>query len=260
MLRADLVTLIEPVLALARAAGEAIMEIYDRGNVKVSNKADGSPLTEADLAANRILVQGLAQLCPGVPILSEESKLIDWSERRDWQSLWLVDPLDGTKEFVKRNGEFTVNVALIVAGAPVFGVVHAPALARSYWGGPDLDAHSAAPGSTPTAIQVGADPGVGENLRVVASRSHRSAELEKYLSKLPPHDCVGMGSSLKLCLVADGQAHHYPRIGPTMEWDTAAAHAVVLGAGGSVVDLQGEPLRYNKEDLLNPFFLVRNRP
>ncbi len=256
----ELLPLTDPLLELAGQAGQAIMEVYGRPDFAVQVKDDRSPLTEADLAANKVLMDGLAGMLPGVPILSEESREIPWEERCNWQRFWLVDPLDGTKEFVKRNGEFTVNVALIENGRPLLGVVHAPVLNESYWGGPAIGSYLQVLGKDRRGIRVAPDPAAGDPLLVVASRSHRSPELESYLDKLGEHECVAMGSSLKLCLVAAGRAHHYPRIGPTMEWDTAAAHALVLGAGGSVVNLQGEELRYNKENLLNPYFLVRNHP
>ena len=241
------------VVQLCREAGAAIMRVYERGEVVADAKADGSPLTEADLASHRVLVDGLTKLTPDIPVLSEESKAVPWSERSGWQRLWLVDPLDGTKEFIKRNGEFTVNVALIEAGEAVAGVVYAPALDRCYWG--SLAGAFRQDGeAAPETITVAGDPAGAA--RIVASRSHNSAEVAAFLDQLEEHECVAMGSSLKLCLVADGSAHLYPRLGPTMEWDTAAAHAVVTAAGGQVETATGEPLRYNRENLLNPHFIV----
>ncbi|MFW5750665.1 MAG: 3'(2'),5'-bisphosphate nucleotidase CysQ [Planctomycetota bacterium] len=251
---------LESVTAIAHAAGQRIAEIYATHTGAHQTKADDSPLTTADLASHTLICKQLDTLDPAIPVLSEESAAIPHAQRVDWQRFWLVDPLDGTKEFLKRNGEFTVNIALIDHGMPVLGVVHAPMLARSYIGGPDGARRVDGVGSAASArsIHVRAHR-PGEPWQVVASRSHRNAETEAYLAGLGAHECVAMGSSLKLCLVAEGAAHIYPRLGPTMEWDTAAAHAVVRAAGGSVHDLDGRELRYNKPDLHNPHFIVEPR-
>jgi 3'(2'), 5'-bisphosphate nucleotidase len=242
------------ILAIARQAGDAILTVYG-SDFAVQTKEDRSPLTEADLAAHRIILDALARLTPDIPVLSEESAATDWSVRRAWRAYWLVDPLDGTREFVKRNGEFTVNIALIQDGVAVLGVVHAPVLGVSYFGGAGLGAFRQQGAETPRPIQV-ATP-AEHPLRVVGSRSHAGDSLTAVLDRIGAHRLVGMGSSLKLCLVADGSADFYPRLGPTSEWDTAAAQAVVEGAGGQVWDTQGHRLVYNsKESLLNPFFLV----
>ena len=261
--------LLEQVLDIAKQAGEKIMQIYAR-DFDVMNKADSSPLTEADLAAHHTIVDGLKSLSD-LPILSEESADIAWSERREWQQYWLVDPLDGTKEFIKKNGEFTVNIALIDNGEPVMGVVYAPALKQSFMGIKGQGAWREKDGAR-SAIQ--SKPHVdGETWKVVGSRSHQSPQIQALLDALPGDtELVAMGSSLKLCLVACNEAHLYPRIGPTSEWDTAAAHAVAIGAGAQVVALSesdpaGDVLRgdnpallYNqKESLLNPYFLVSNQ-
>jgi 3'(2'), 5'-bisphosphate nucleotidase len=238
------------VVALCKQAGEAAMAHYV--DPEQSEKADGSPLTAADLAANQVLVAGLPAIDPA-PILSEESAHAPWSERQAWTRLWLVDPIDGTKEFLKRNDQFTVNVALVADGTPVLGVVHAPALDVTYLARVGQGAWVEREGGL-TAIQRAGEPQDG--LEVVGSRSHRSPELERFMQALGPHRELTMGSSLKLCLVAEGRAHLYPRIGPTMEWDTAAAHAVAAATGCRVTDLAGEPLRYNKPELLNPHFVV----
>ena len=244
---------VQSVIAIARQAGTAIMEIYQQ-DFAVAQKADRSPLTEADLAAHRVIVDGLRGLTPGVPVLSEESSSIPFAERGTWQRYWLVDPLDGTKEFVKRNGEFTVNIALIDSHAPVLGVVGIPVTGRVYYGTRALGAWQDLD-REPVAIRV--EPRHHRPVRVAGSRSHAGDSLKRYLTNLGEHEIVSMGSSLKFCLVAEGQADIYPRLGPTSEWDTAAAQAVVEAAGGRVTDLEMRDLRYNtKDSLLNPYFLV----
>ena len=222
----------------------------------VTLKEDISPVTLADLAAHRVILAGLQELTPLLPILSEESEAIPYSDRRNWNPYWLVDPLDGTKEYIKRNGEFTVNIALIVDCKPLLGVVHAPALGRTYSAVQGQGAfRQESGGETSSHIAVRRDP--DEKLKVVVSRSHPGKEAEAFLRTLGPYDAVEIGSSLKFCLVAEGSADLYPRFGPTREWDTAAGHCVLVSAGGQVTDLQGQPLRYNKPDLLNPPFMAR---
>lgn len=246
-------TRIDQVMAIAETAGKAILEIYAR-DFQIDEKEDKSPLTEADLAAHHIIVDALAQLTPEIPLLSEESAETDFSERKGWQRYWLIDPLDGTKEFIKKNGEFTVNIALIENHAPILGVVHVPVSGRTYAGETGKGAFVVEDGMR-TEISVTSQ--AQAPLRVAGSRSHAGESLQRYLEKLGEHELVSMGSSLKLCLVAEGKADIYPRLGPTSEWDTAAAHAVVTAAGGEVTDLQGEILKYNaKESLLNPHFLA----
>lgn len=246
--------LLERVTEISQHAGQAIMEIYQQG-IDVTHKADDSPLTQADLASHRLICSALEKLVPGLPCLSEESIAIDYATRSSWREYWLIDPLDGTKEFIKRNGEFTVNIALIRDHDPVMGVVHVPVSGETFTGGRGLGARRLNLRGETTAIQVrkpGADP-----LVVVGSRSHANPALERYLAQLGRHELISMGSSLKFCAVAEGKADFYPRLGPTSEWDTAAAHAVVVAAGGSVVKLNGQPLQYNlKDSLLNPDFLV----
>ncbi len=243
-------------VSLARDAGEAIMAIY-ANPIEVHSKPDASPLTEADLASHRILSEGLAGISPAWPVLSEESSEIPHDERRNWRHYWLIDPLDGTREFVNRNGEFTVNIALIEDGFPVLGVVYAPAIGRLYHAARDRGAmlESAEKSSAITASGY-----AGGQVRVVASRSHRGEKLDIFLEKIGDNECLSMGSSLKFCLVAEGAADLYPRLGPTMEWDTAAAQCIVEEAGGSVTDLAGNRLRYNKPDLRNPEFMVAGNP
>jgi 3'(2'), 5'-bisphosphate nucleotidase len=246
--------LIEPVAALAAAAGRAILEVYAT-DFEVETKSDDSPLTRADLASHYAIVAGLKGLTPDTPILSEEGGLPDFAERREWSRYWLIDPLDGTKEFVNRNGEFTVNVALIESHRPVFGVVHVPVQDRTYVGCSGHGAELRVAGAAPRPIRVGARSNLP--VRVVGSRSHRGASLDAFLERVGETDMVPMGSSLKFCVVAEGLADVYPRLGPTSEWDTAAAQAVVEQAGGRVLRLDGKPLSYNeKEDILNPHFVV----
>jgi 3'(2'), 5'-bisphosphate nucleotidase len=246
--------LLPAVLDIAHDAGRRILEIYE-SNFAVEAKEDRSPLTEADMASHREIVAGLKQLTPDIPVLSEESGEIPYGQRRQWQEYWLVDPLDGTKEFIKRNGEFTVNIALIREGQPALGVVHVPVKDTDYFGAEGMGAYRRIGEAPAEAIRVSAL--ADGPIRVVGSRSHRGSSLDGYLSRLGDHEMVPMGSSLKLCLVAAGDADVYPRLGPTCEWDTAAAQGVVEAAGGQVVDLAGKPLRYNtKEAYLNPFFIA----
>jgi len=251
----DVADLLNPVAALALKAGARILEIYNSDEFSVQEKADRSPLTAADLASHRTIIAGLTALTPGIPALSEESASLPYQERATWQRYWLIDPLDGTKEFIKRNGEFTVNIALINDGVPVMGVVHVPVSGVSYLGCEGMGAFKQEPGAQPSPISV-RKPGAG-TVKVVGSRSHRGDSLNRFLDNLGAYEMIGMGSSLKLCLVAEGLADIYPRLGPTSEWDTAAAQCVVEQAGGYVTDTTMQPLRYNtKESLLNPYFLV----
>lgn len=245
---------VREVLDLAWKAGEAILAIYG-GPVAAEMKEDRTPLTAADRASHAVIEAGLLRLTPHWPVLSEEGRTIPYAERRRWGSFWLVDPLDGTKEFLKRNGEFTVNIALVDTEGPVFGVVLAPALGALYWG---LRAEGAwrRQGETPAVPIRVRRPDAGKGLTVVQSRSHPSPELDAYLRGVRVADAISVGSSLKFCAVAEGRADLYARFGPTMEWDTAAGQAVLEGAGGKVVEPGGAPLKYNKEDLHNPFFLA----
>lgn len=243
------------VIELAKQAGTAIMKIYNR-DFTVDVKADDSPLTEADLVSHHCIMDGLKKLTPDIPVLSEESALISWQERSQWQRYWLIDPLDGTKEFIKRNGEFTVNIALIVEQQPAWGVVYAPAKSLVYYGG-SLQANSfkeSADGKSP--IQVSNLPKSAQGWRIVGSKSHQSDEFAELVKRFDQPDIVSLGSSLKICMVAEGSADLYPRLGLTSEWDTAAAHAVLQGAGGEMYHAESfTPLRYNtKDSLLNPFF------
>ena len=245
--------LINPIVDLAVDAGKAILEVYAT-DFDVQEKGDESPLTQADLASHFCIVKGLSALTPDIPVISEEEGLPSFAERGQWQRYWLIDPLDGTKEFVNRNGEFTVNIALIDSNRPIFGVVHVPIQDKTYIG---CEGHGSElrEGGTTTSISVAdvsSDP-----VRIVGSRSHRGSSLDAFLEKVGESDMLPMGSSLKFCVVAEGRADIYPRLGLTSEWDTAAAQAVVEQAGGKVLELDGKPLSYNaKEDILNPWFIV----
>lgn len=257
MRQIESVQLIEPLLVAAKAAGDAVMAIYARGTTQVQHKEDASPVTEADMAAHRVLVSRLLTLLPNCPVVSEEDtgSLRHLSEQGQF---WLIDPLDGTKEFIARNGEFTVNIGLIKDGQCVLGVVYAPAMDALYWGGPALGAFRRVQGET-TAISVSS--GAGESrCRVVASKSHLNVATQSLIDRLGAVRLVQAGSSLKFCRVAEGEADIYPRLAPTCAWDTAAAQAVLEGAGGAVLDLQGQPLRYGKSQVLNPSFIATRDP
>lgn len=246
--------LVHAVEAIARRAGAAIMDIYAR-DFDVAHKPDASPLTEADLASHRLIHDELLRLTPDLPFLSEESSAIDFATRAAWRAYWLVDPLDGTKEFVNRNGEFTVNIALIRDHEPALGVVFVPVSGVSYAGGPGFGAWRSVPGRPAERIAVRRP--CGNPVIVIGSRSHANPALERHLAPLGHYELVNMGSALKICRIAEGEADLYARLGPTSEWDTAAAHAIVAAAGGHLVTLNGQPLRYNcKESLRNPEFLV----
>jgi 3'(2'), 5'-bisphosphate nucleotidase len=245
--------LAESLTALAEEAGERIMRVYQQ-DFAVETKADKSPLTAADRASHDHILARLRELTPTLPVLSEEGGLPDYDSRRQWPLYWLVDPLDGTKEFVKKNGEFTVNIALMEQGQPVLGIVHAPVLKTTYIGNRDDGAFRIIDGVR-MPIRTRRLP-TGP-LMVVVSRSHRGAAVDRLLERLPPHDTLSVGSSLKFCLVAEGKADLYPRFGPTSEWDTAAAQCVVEAAGGCVTGVDLRPLTYNaKASLLNQDFLV----
>jgi 3'(2'), 5'-bisphosphate nucleotidase len=249
--------LLEEVLAVAIEAGEKILEVYN-SDFAVTRKEDDTPLTLADLAAHKHIVESLGRLAPELPVLSEEAADIDYETRRKWPRYWLVDPLDGTKEFVKRNGEFTVNIALIDEGKPRLGVVHAPVLAVSYLAAEGLGAFRQKDAQRETIRT----RSTREPPSLVVTKSHRDAALDAFLMRVPAHDAVSRGSSLKFCLVAEGSADFYPRTGPTSEWDTAAGHCVAEQAGGHVLTLPDwQPLLYNqKESLLNPGFVVIGDP
>ncbi len=249
--------LLEQVEAIAREAGAAIMKVYAR-DFSATQKEDQSPLTEADTAAHEIIVRRLEKVQPALPILSEEA-VGDFTGVDATGRYWLVDPLDGTREFIKRNGEFTVNIALIEHGRAVLGVVYAPALNVAYLAAEGSGAFKAGADGKRVPIRV-AEHNDGSPWRVVGSRSHAGDTLTEFLHQLGRHELISMGSSLKFCLVAEGAADVYPRLGPTSLWDTAAAQCVVEQAGGSVIQLTGEPVSYDHPSaVLNPFFLVHGK-
>jgi len=243
------------IVLLAKKAGDAIMKIYNQ-DFKVEYKADNSPLTQADKVANDIVEQGLSKLFKQIPILSEEGKRVSYKERVKWQYFWLVDPLDGTKEFIKKNGEFTVNIALIHKDSPVIGVVYAPALGVCYWA-------QKGKGAFKDGKRLPLRQKSNNCYKVVVSRSHMSIETQDFIDRIITSqklELVSIGSSLKICLIAEGEARVYPRMGPTMEWDTAAAHAIVNESGLSLkrYKYRGQPRKflYNKHNLTNDWFVV----
>ena len=251
---------IDFLIDTARLAGQEILKVYAK-DFAVDYKDDKSPLTEADQLANTVIIDRLLSKYPGSNIISEETKQLPYADRKDWTSLWLIDPLDGTKEFVKKNGEFTVNIALIENGVPTFGVVYAPVPDVLYYGIKGDGSYKIAKGIV-TKIANSISYLDKDSIKVLASRSHMSEETLAFVSGIEKQgkkiDFLSIGSSLKLCLVAEGAADIYPRFGPTMEWDTGAAHAVVLYAGRDVLNAATmRPLIYNKPDLLNPSFIVQ---
>jgi 3'(2'), 5'-bisphosphate nucleotidase len=250
-------SLAEALMPVVERAAAAIMRIYGDA-FTVETKADDSPLTQADLESQRIIADALARLTPGVPVLSEESAQAPWAQRRHWSSLWVVDPLDGTREFVKRNGEFTINIALVRDHEPLLGVVTAPAQALTWWGAAGVGAFRRSFGGADAPIRVSAPH---SPLRIVGSRSHDSPQTAAFCATLGPGVHAGVGSSLKFCRIAEGAADLYPRFGPTSEWDTAAGQALLEAAGGHVTRPDGHRLRYNcRESLLNGDFLAFNDP
>ena len=236
----------------ALAAGQRILEVYNSDDFDIEIKGDNSPLTRADRAAHSIIMKALESF--GIPVLSEEGREIPFEERKSWSTLWVVDPLDGTKEFIKRNGEFTVNIALVESGSPILGVVYAPVLDKLYMAASGLGATLVVKGEETALDTLKAFDASRKGLRVVASRSHLNDETMAFLNELVDPKIVSMGSSLKFMMIAEGLADVYPRYAPTMEWDTAAAHAILAELGGGILDQQGNSLIYNKEDLLNPYF------
>jgi 3'(2'), 5'-bisphosphate nucleotidase len=249
----DLSAMTELSKKAAKAAGDKIMEIYANADFGVELKEDNSPLTKADQAAHQVIVEALERT--DLPILSEEGKDIPYEIRKNWEYFWLVDPLDGTKEFIKRNGEFTVNIALIYRNNPILGVVYAPVLGWMYWGSMGNGAWKQERETVPIRFQNREDVEVKS---IVASRSHLSKETEAYIDQYAGAEVISMGSSLKFMLIAEGKAQIYPRFAPTMEWDTAAAQAIVEASGRQVLtypDLM--PMKYNMEEMRNGWFLVR---
>lgn len=254
----DLAALVQPVRAIAQEASRLILDVYNT-DFSVTEKADKTPVTEADMAAHESIVAGLTPLIPDIPILSEEAADIGFCERNHWERLWLVDPLDGTREFIKRNGQFSVNIALIQAQQAIFGLIMIPITGVCYFAYRRGGAFKQLPTHKPSAIRtrrVGRHP-----VRVTGSRAYAGRTLQAYLAHLGKHDYMGVGSALKSCLVAEGKADLYPRFGPTCEWDTAAAQVIVEEAGGGLTNIHRQPLRYNaRPTLINPDFFVFGDP
>jgi 3'(2'), 5'-bisphosphate nucleotidase len=249
-------TLLDQLVALAKAAGASAMRFYQQ-DVAVRHKADASPVTAADHAAHAVIAEGLARLAPGVPVISEEADLPAYEERRAWPRFWLVDPLDGTKEFISGNGEFTVNIALIEGAEPIMGVVYAPALDQVYYAARGLGSWKQVGGGAPARLRCSAER-CGP-VRVVESRSHPSARLEEYIATLGPVERVRLGSSLKFCCVAEGAADLYPRFGRTMEWDVAAGDCVYRHSGADGQE-RPSPLTYNQPTLSANEFVLGSTP
>ena len=251
-------SLLDSVISIAQKAGSEILEIYNSNKFKdsIEFKDDNSPLTIADKASNDIIINKLKELDSTIPILSEEGKDIPYYTRKNWEKFWLVDPLDGTKEFIKRNGEFTVNIALIEKDSPIMGIVYAPVFNTTWYGSKDTGSYVLKDKKSQKIKVKHLDQTI---IKVVSSRSHsNNPKLEEYLKQFSNYELIKMGSSIKMCLVADGTAHCYPRFGPTMEWDTGAAHAIVKYAGGNIYNINtNNELIYNKNNLLNPGFIVK---
>jgi len=245
---------IDDIKSIAKKAGEATLEIYNK-DFSIEYKDDKSPLTEADKKSNEIICNSLEKLYPNIPILSEENKEISYEDRKDWEYYWCIDPIDGTKEFIKKNGEFTINIALIHKNEPILGVVYAPVLNDMYSAKREEGAYK-----NGEKLPLKTNKNISEKIFVVASKSHLSKETQEFIDSLDSKEIeqVSKGSSLKLCMVAEGEADIYPRLAPTMEWDTAAADAVVRESGKMTYEFDSMiPLVYNKENLLNPWFVVK---
>ncbi len=250
----ELKSLLQIAVQAAQEAGQQIMEVYNSADFSVEAKSDQSPITLADRKAHECIMGYLAKT--PYPVLSEEGKAIDYQTRSQWEYFWMVDPLDGTKEFIKKNGEFTVNIALIHQGKSMLGVVYPPVLEKMYSAIQGQGAYLETEGAK-QKLSVTASPKEDEDYKIVASRSHLNDETKAFMEQYPRHEIVSMGSSLKFMLVAEGKAHVYPRLAPTMEWDTAAAQIVVEEAGGAVINHETKSqLNYNKENLRNPYFVV----
>ncbi len=247
--------LVNPVCEIAKQAGTEILKIYQEG-FEIEEKKDNSPLTSADLASHTLIIERLKQLTPEIPILSEESSSIPYAERASWNCYWLIDPLDGTREFIKRNGEFTVNIALITNQTAVLGVVYIPVQDITYYASSGNGAYKQI--NNQAAMKISTRQSTpGSKPTICGSRSHAGESLKELLAQIGEYELISMGSSIKMCLVAEGKADIYPRFGPTSEWDTAAAHCVVGEAGGMLVDTKLETLKYNtKDSLLNPSFMA----
>jgi 3'(2'), 5'-bisphosphate nucleotidase len=251
---------VHEVVIIAKEAGDAILQIYNQPEFHIENKADSSPLTEADRQANEIICRSLLEKYPDIPIISEENKMESYNIRKEYQMCWMVDPLDGTKEFIHRNGDFTVNIALIREGEPVLGVVYQPVNGDLYYADKETGAFSTKNGIT-SALKTTPFSIHEKGLKVVASRSHLNEETAEFIQKLSEPALVTRGSSLKFLLLASGEADIYPRLAPTSEWDTAAAQCILMVAGGVVINVEdGNPMVYNKPSLLNPSFIAYRHP
>jgi len=253
------INLIEQVIKISKEAGESILEIYNNPDIEFELKDDFSPLTKADLTSHQIIVKKLKEITPTIPILSEEKSNIPFSIRSKWRIYWLIDPLDGTKEFLKRNGEFTVNISLINNKRPIFGVIYIPINNHLFWGAKDLGSFEVQGDMEPKKINISED--IKQPIRIITSRSHPSEELNRWLKRINNHRLIKKGSSLKFCSVANGEADLYPRLGPTCEWDIAAGDAILTFAGGQVITQDKKKILYNlKENFLNPnFFALGNQ-
>jgi len=245
-------SIIQKAIRIAKDSGEAILNIYNNSNSNFKLKEDKSPLTKADLASHEIIVTGLKNLTPNIPILSEEDSDIPFSNRSIWYRYWLIDPLDGTKEFLKRNGEFTVNIALMENNRPIFGIIFIPLTNRLFWGSIDHGSYEINNEEAEKKISVS-----NKNRRLIAtSRSHTNKKIDNLLERFDEYKVINIGSSLKFCLIANGEIDIYPRLGPTSEWDIAAGEVILKGAGGVVMDLKGSDIIYNKEEYINPHFIA----
>lgn len=247
--------IIEEIIKVSQDAGKAILDIYNKSDSDFELKEDKSPLTKADISSHNIIINSLKYLTPSIPIISEEDCGIPLKERLDWKEYWLIDPLDGTKEFIKRNGEFTVNIALIRKNEPVLGVINIPAMEKIFWADGNNGSHSI--NADGKSIRMNVKKDMEGSIKIAASRSHYNNKLDSILAELEDYELINVGSSIKFCLVASGEADIYIRFGPTSEWDTAAGEAIVKFAGGRVISTIGKQISYNKkESFLNPDFIV----
>ncbi len=247
----------EKFLDIVKEAGKIILDVYE-GDFDVEYKEDNSPLTLADKRSNAFIVDFLKRLYPDIPIIAEESDNVPYAERKQWDYFWLIDPLDGTEEFVSRNGEFTINIALIHHGVPIFGIIHSPVRDATYYSVKGKGAFRIKDRTRERLPIFEKDPNI---LKVIVSRSHYTDETKEFVNKLRERygkiELINIGSALKLCLLAEGSADIYPRFAPTMEWDIAAGHAIVSEVGGEILEYPSlKPLRYNKESLVNPWFIA----
>jgi 3'(2'), 5'-bisphosphate nucleotidase len=248
--------LIDELIAISKEAGEAILEVYN-SDFDYEIKKDSSPLTKADNISHKIISKKLKELTPEIPILSEEDSDIPFGIRSKWQKYWLVDPLDGTKEFIKRNGEFTVNIALIENNSPILGIIYIPISCETFYGSKNNGSYYFQNNNQAKRINI--SDSISKTIRVISSRSHPNKKVNSFLEGIQNYKIITKGSSLKFCFIASGKADIYPRFGPTSEWDTAAGDAIVRYSGGHVLNLKGEPLSYNlKKTFLNPEFIVTN--